>query len=53
MVLPEPDEAPVILPVIVPIVQEKLLGAVAVKATLGPVPLQVLAVFGVVTSGVG
>jgi hypothetical protein len=53
MVAPELAEAPVMLPVTVPIVHEKLLGAVAVKPTLGAVPLQILAVFGVVTSGTG
>ena len=41
MVDPEPNEAPVIPPVIVPIVQEKLLGIEAVKPILGLVPLQV------------
>ena len=40
-------------PVIVPIIQAKLLGALDVKAILGPVPLQVLAVAGLVTIGVG
>ena len=51
----EPDEAdaPVIPPVIVPIVQENVLGAVAVKAILGLTPLQIAAEFAVVTDGVG
>jgi hypothetical protein len=40
-------------PVIVPIVQAKVLGVVAVSEILGLVPLQVDAVFGVVTAGVG
>jgi len=53
IVLPEPAEAPVILPVIVPTAHVKLLGALAVKAIFGPVPLQVLAVAAVVTTGVG
>jgi uncharacterized protein Usg len=53
IVLPDPATAPVILPVIVPIVQAKLLGALAVSAIFWLVPLQVLAVFAVVTTGVG
>ena len=53
MVAPELLLAPVILPVIVPIVQAKELGALAVKLILGPVPLQVDAVEAVVTTGVG
>jgi hypothetical protein len=50
---PDPAEAPVILPVIEPIVQVNVLGVLAVSATLGPVPLQVAAVEGVVTTGLG
>jgi hypothetical protein len=53
IVLPDPATAPVMLPVIVPIVQAKLLGALAVNAMFGLVPLQVLAVLAVVTAGVG
>jgi hypothetical protein len=53
MVPPEPAVAPVMLPVIVPIVQAKLLGALDVKVIFGPVPLQVLAVGELVTIGVG
>lgn len=53
MVLPELALAPVMLPVIVPIVQANVLGALAVKAIAGLVPLQVAAVLAVVTSGVG
>ena len=53
MVLPELALAPVMLPVIVPIVHAKLLGALAVRAIDGLVPLQVAAVFAVVTFGVG
>ena len=41
------------LPVIVPIVQVKVLAALAVKLIFGPVPLQVDAVDAVVTAGVG
>jgi hypothetical protein len=51
--VPDEADAPVIPPVIVPIVQEKLLGTLAVKLILGPVPLQVVAVFAVVTVGDG
>jgi hypothetical protein len=40
-------------PVIVPIVHVNVLGALAVKLILGPVPLQVVAVLGVVTTGFG
>ena len=40
-------------PVIVPIVHAKLLAALAVRATFGPVPLQVLAVAALVTAGIG
>jgi hypothetical protein len=53
IVLPDPAAAPVMLPVIVPIVHAKLLGALAVNAMFGLVPLQVLAVLAVVTAGVG
>jgi hypothetical protein len=50
---PEPALAPVIPPVIVPIVHAKVLGAVAAKAILGPVPLQIETDAGLVTAGVG
>jgi len=53
MVEPEPLLAPVILPVMVPIVQLNVLAALAVKLMLGLVPLQVLAVAEVVTAGFG
>jgi hypothetical protein len=53
MVAPDPADAPVIPPVIVPIVQVNVLGAVAVKAILVAVPLQMAAVFAVVTAGLG
>jgi hypothetical protein len=53
MVAPEPAVAPVILPVMVPMVQVKLLGAVAVRAIFGPVPLQIFAVAVLVTDGFG
>jgi hypothetical protein len=45
--------APEIPPVTGPIVQLKVLGVLAVNAILGPVPLHVLAVAAVVTTGVG
>ncbi len=53
MVLPEEAEAPVMPPVIVPMVHVNVLGAVAVRAMFGLVALQVEAVFAVVTTGVG
>jgi hypothetical protein len=53
MVPPEPELAPVMPPVIAPIVQVKLLGALDVKVIFGPVPLQMLAAAELVTVGVG
>jgi hypothetical protein len=53
IVVPVPPEAPVMPPVFVPSVQLKLLAAVAVSEILGFVPLQVLAVAAVVTTGMG
>jgi hypothetical protein len=53
IVLPEPETAPVILPVIVPIVHEKLLGTLAVRLILGPAPLHTLVVAAFVTVGCG
>lgn len=53
IVEPEPALAPVMLPVIVPTVQVKLLEAVATSAILVVLPLQIAAVFAVVTAGVG
>lgn len=53
IVAPDPDVAPVMLPVIVPTVQVNVLGADAVNAILVAVPLQIAAVFDVVTTGVG
>src|SRR6266542_4214986 len=53
IVAPEPPLAPVIPPVMVPMVQLNVLATLAVKLILGPVPLQVLAVFAVVTTGRG
>jgi hypothetical protein len=53
MVLPLPADAPVIPPVIVPIVHAKLLAAVAVSAMLVPVLLQIDFVAAFVTTGTG
>jgi hypothetical protein len=50
---PDPALAPVIPPVIVPTVQAKVLGTELVKLIFGPVPLQALAVGGLVTIGLG
>lgn len=51
--LPDPALAPVMLPVIVPIVQLNVLVAVAASAIFVAVPLQMVAVFAVVTAGLG
>ena len=53
IVTPELAIAPVIPPVIAPIVQEKLLATLEVKDMLGPEPLQVLALAALVTNGTG
>lgn len=53
MLFPEPALAPVIPPVIVPMVQVKVLGIEAVRLIFGLVPLQINAVAGVVTAGAG
>ena len=53
MVNPEPAEAPVMPPVIVPMVQVKLLATEAVKLMPVPVPLQMVAVTGVNKEGAG
>jgi hypothetical protein len=53
IVFPDPAIAPVISGETTPIVQVKLLATLAVNAMFGLVPLQVIAVFAVVTSGVG
>ena len=53
MVDPEPEDAPEIPPVIVPIVHAKPQGAEAVSAIFGLAPLQVLAVGALLTVGVG
>jgi hypothetical protein len=53
MLLPEPALAPVMPPVIVPIVQLNVLAAVDVNAIFVVAPLQMVALFAVVTAGVG
>ena len=53
MLLPLPALAPVIPPVIVPIVQVKLLGIEEVRLIFGLVPLQMEVVAIVVTTGAG
>lgn len=53
IVAPLPAAAPVMPPVTVPTVHVNVLGAVAVKAIFVAVPLQIDAVFAVVTTGVG
>jgi hypothetical protein len=53
MVDPEPAVAPVMLPEIVPIVQVNVLGTLAASEMFGLVALQIAAVEGFVTTGVG
>ena len=53
MIDPEPSLVPVMLPVIVPTVQAKVLAAEAVKLIFGLVPLQMAAGLAVVTAGAG
>jgi hypothetical protein len=53
IVEPLPPLAPVILPVIAPTVQVNVLAVLAVKEIFVAVPLQIAAVFAVVTTGVG
>jgi hypothetical protein len=53
MVDPVPELAPEMPPVIVPSVHEKVLAALAVNAMLVAVPLHIVAVLAVVTTGVG
>jgi hypothetical protein len=53
IVLPDPALAPVIPPVIVPMVQVKVLAMEAVRDILVLVPLQILFVAVFVTTGVG
>jgi hypothetical protein len=53
MVVPDPAEAPVMLPEMVPIVHAKVDGALAVSARFGLVLLQTDSVGALVTAGVG
>jgi hypothetical protein len=53
IVAPLPPLAPVMLPVMVPTVHVNVLAAVAVSAMFVAEPLQIAAVFAVVTAGVG
>src|SRR5687768_1414535 len=53
IVFPVPGAAPVILPVMVPMVHEKLLGAVDVSVMFVFVPLHIDAADGFVMAGVG
>lgn len=53
IVVPDPAVAPVMPPVMVPIVHAKLLGAVAVSAMFVFEPLHIVLVAGVVIEGVG
>jgi len=53
IVLPLPADAPVILPVIVPTVQVNVLADDAVNPIAVVLPLQIVAVFAVVTTGRG
>ena len=51
--VPEPAEAPLMLPVLVPNVQLKLLATLDVNETLGLVPLQIVALVALVSTGTG
>lgn len=53
MVLPDPALAPVMPPVMVPTVQVKVLGTLAVSGMFTFAPLQIVADVGVVTTGTG
>ena len=53
IIAPAPPLAPIILPIMVPIVHENVLGVVEIKTIPGPVPLQVLAVGAFVIAGAG
>jgi hypothetical protein len=53
IVFPDPADAPVMPPVIVPIVQAKVLAELAVSEILGLVLLQVATVLELVTTGLG
>jgi hypothetical protein len=53
MVFPDPADAPVMPPLMAPMVHEKLLAAVDDRLMFGDVPLQMVAAEGLVTPGVG
>ena len=53
IVLPDPELAPVIPPVIIPTDQVNVLGIEAFNDIFGPIPLQIIAVLAVVTTGAG
>jgi hypothetical protein len=53
MVVPEPDEAPEILPVIAPMLHTNVDGAVAARVIFGLVALQIATLAGLVIAGVG
>ena len=53
MVVPEPELAPLILPDMLPMVQEKLLATLEVNVIFGLTPLHVGAVAVLVTNGIG
>lgn len=53
MELPDPAVAPVMPPVVVPIVHVNVLAVLAVSPMLVALPLQIAAVLAVVTTGVG
>jgi hypothetical protein len=53
IVPPELAVAPVMPPLMVPIVHANVLGAVAASVIFGPVPLQIETAAGLVTAGVG
>jgi hypothetical protein len=53
MIVPDPEVAPVMPPVIVPIVHANVLGALDVSVMFGLVPLQIEVFAALVTAGVG
>jgi len=53
MELPDPEVAPVILPIVEPMVHVKVLGTDADKVIEGLVPLQIATELSFVTKGVG
>jgi hypothetical protein len=53
MVVPEPDDAPLMLPVMAPTDHTNVLGVLAASTMFGLVPLQMETDAGLVTTGVG